>query len=109
MTIVLATNDYLKSNFLYHKPSNYHFSVSNHYFISLPVCPQNDQKCEAAMCFVHAAALISEYLYMVEHKSHLPQGCIAFQAISPNVLQECAVIDDVLKPDEDGELSIWQF
>ena len=32
------------------------------------------------------------------------QGCIAFAKISPNVLQECAIIDDVLKPDEDGKL-----
>ena len=63
---------------------------------------QNDQKVEAAMCYIHAAALISEYMYMVEQQPSLPQGCIAFKHISPNVLQECAVMDDVLKPDEDG-------
>ena len=105
------------------------------------------------MCYIHAAALISEYMSMVESKSHMPQvclfinllffnkprlngccskvsivwhkihmrpllsdnssrnvirlvqGCIAFSTISPNVLQECAIRDDVLKPDEDGKSS----
>ncbi|KAL5265112.1 hypothetical protein ACHWQZ_G006003 [Mnemiopsis leidyi] len=70
---------------------------------------ENDQKCEAAMCYVHAAALISEYMYMVEHQPALPQGCIAFKQISPNVLQECAVMDDVLKPDEDGMCTGGEF
>ena len=46
---------------------------------------------------------------MVEHQPALPQGCIAFKQISPNVLQECAVMDDVLKPDEDGMCTGGEF
>lgn len=41
--------------------------------LSRTILTQNDQKCEAAMCYIHAAALISEYMYMVEHSPHLPQ------------------------------------
>ena len=53
---------------------------------------------EAAMCLVHAAALVSEYLYLLEGKSYLPRGCVAFQNISPNVLEESATSDDTLAP-----------
>jgi len=34
---------------------------------------------EAAMCLVHAAALVAEYLYLLESKSYLPVGCVAFE------------------------------
>ncbi|NXO30638.1 DOCK8 protein, partial [Cisticola juncidis] len=62
------------------------------------------RKCytEAAMCLVHAAALVAEYLSMLEDHSYLPVGSVSFQNISPNVLEESAVSDDVLSPDEDG-------
>ncbi|XP_030322741.1 dedicator of cytokinesis protein 8 [Calypte anna] len=62
------------------------------------------RKCytEAAMCLVHAAALVAEYLSMLEDRNYLPVGSITFQNISPNVLEESAVSDDVLSPDEDG-------
>lgn len=62
------------------------------------------RKCytEAAMCLVHAAALVAEYLSMLEDRSYLPVGSVSFQNISPNVLEESAVSDDVLSPDEDG-------
>lgn len=53
---------------------------------------------EAAMCLVHAAALVAEYLYLLEGKPHLPIGCVAFQKLSPNVLEESAVSDDVAAP-----------
>ncbi|NXD26640.1 DOCK8 protein, partial [Spelaeornis formosus] len=61
------------------------------------------RKCytEAAMCLVHAAALVAEYLSMLEDRSYLPVGSVSFQNISPNVLEESAVSDDVLSPDED--------
>ncbi|XP_062509807.1 dedicator of cytokinesis protein 7-like isoform X2 [Corticium candelabrum] len=58
--------------------------------------------CEAAMCMVHAAALVSEYLYLIEDCACLPRGCVAFQAISLNVLEESAISDDITSPDEDG-------
>ena len=48
------------------------------------------------MCLVHAAALVAEYLYMLEGQKHLPVGCAAFQAISPNMLEESAISDDVV-------------
>ena len=42
------------------------------------------------MCYVHSAALVSEYLSMLEPKSYLPLGATAFENISPNVLEESA-------------------
>ncbi|XP_071435974.1 dedicator of cytokinesis protein 8 isoform X2 [Pithys albifrons albifrons] len=62
------------------------------------------RKCytEAAMCLVHGAALVAEYLSMLEDRNYLPVGSVSFQNISSNVLEESAVSDDVLSPDEDG-------
>ncbi|XP_054707332.1 dedicator of cytokinesis protein 7-like [Uloborus diversus] len=57
---------------------------------------------EAAHCYVHSAALVAEYLYMLEDRSYLPVGCVAFEKISPDVLDESAVSDDVVSPDEEG-------
>lgn len=57
---------------------------------------------EAAMCLVHAAALVAEYLYLLEGQSYLPVGCVAFQKLSPNVLEESAISDDILTPEEEG-------
>lgn len=34
---------------------------------------------EAAQCMVHAAALVAEYLALVEDSRHLPVGCVSFQ------------------------------
>ncbi|XP_075453556.1 dedicator of cytokinesis protein 8 isoform X2 [Ascaphus truei] len=65
------------------------------------------RKCytEAAMCLVHAAALVAEYLSMLEDYSYLPVGSVSFQNISSNVIEESAVSDDILTPDEDGVCS----
>ncbi|XP_047738300.1 dedicator of cytokinesis protein 7 isoform X2 [Hyalella azteca] len=63
---------------------------------------EREQHAEAAMCLVHSAALVSEYLYMLEDRPHLPVGATSFHAISPNVLQESAVSEDVVSPDEEG-------
>ncbi|EDW71168.1 uncharacterized protein Dvir_GJ16211, isoform A [Drosophila virilis] len=57
---------------------------------------------EAAMCYIHGAALVSEYLSMLESQTHLPVGAVSFQRISPNTFMESAVSDDVLSPGEDG-------
>ncbi|XP_069126839.1 dedicator of cytokinesis protein 7-like isoform X2 [Argopecten irradians] len=57
---------------------------------------------EAAHCLIHAAGLIAEYLDMLEDKPYLPVGCVDFQKITPNVLEESAVSDDVVSPDEEG-------
>ncbi|RUS71322.1 hypothetical protein EGW08_020919, partial [Elysia chlorotica] len=57
---------------------------------------------EAAQCLVHAAGLVAEYLNMLEDKPYLPVGCVAFEVITPNVLEESAVSDDVVSPDEEG-------
>uniref|UniRef100_A0A8C6PNT8 Dedicator of cytokinesis 8 n=1 Tax=Nothobranchius furzeri TaxID=105023 RepID=A0A8C6PNT8_NOTFU len=66
-----------------------------------------NRKCytESAMCLVHAAALVAEYLSMLEDHTYLPIGSVTFQNISPNVLEESAVSDDILSPDEDGVCS----
>uniref|UniRef100_A0A3Q3VLJ0 Uncharacterized protein n=1 Tax=Mola mola TaxID=94237 RepID=A0A3Q3VLJ0_MOLML len=67
----------------------------------------NNKKCytESAMCLVHAAALVAEYLSMLEDHKYLPVGSVTFQNISSNVLEESAVSDDILSPDEDGVCS----
>uniref|UniRef100_A0A8B9K2U0 Dedicator of cytokinesis 8 n=1 Tax=Astyanax mexicanus TaxID=7994 RepID=A0A8B9K2U0_ASTMX len=67
----------------------------------------NGKNCftESAMCLVHAAALVAEYLSMLEDHKYLPVGSVTFQNISPNVLEESAVSDDILSPDEDGVCS----
>lgn len=41
----------------------------------------NNKKCytEAAMCLVHAAALVAEYLSMLEDHKYLPVGSVTFQ------------------------------
>ncbi|XP_073686240.1 dedicator of cytokinesis protein 7 [Garra rufa] len=57
---------------------------------------------EAAHCLVHSAALVAEYLNMLEDCRYLPIGCVSFQSISSNVLEESAVSDDVLSPEEEG-------
>ena len=51
---------------------------------------QRAQYAEAGMCYVHSAALVSEYLSMLEPKWYLPLGAAAFQSLSPNVLEESA-------------------
>ncbi|CAH2294063.1 dedicator of cytokinesis 8 isoform X1 [Pelobates cultripes] len=65
------------------------------------------RKCytEAAMCLVHAAALVAEYLSLLEDCSYLPVGSVSFQNISSNIIEESAVSDDILTPDEDGVCS----
>ena len=50
------------------------------------------------MCWVHAAPLVAEYLYLLEGRPYLPIGCVAFQTLSPNVLEESAISDDVVAP-----------
>ncbi|KAG7268748.1 hypothetical protein CRUP_034582 [Coryphaenoides rupestris] len=57
---------------------------------------------EAAQCLVHSAALVAEYLSMLEDRKYLPVGCVGFQNMSSNVLEESAVSDDVVSPDEEG-------
>ncbi|KAL3867584.1 hypothetical protein ACJMK2_040468 [Sinanodonta woodiana] len=57
---------------------------------------------EAAHCLIHSAGLIAEYLNMLEDKPYLPVGCVDFQKITSNVLEESAVSDDVVSPDEEG-------
>ncbi|XP_041854158.1 dedicator of cytokinesis protein 7-like isoform X2 [Melanotaenia boesemani] len=57
---------------------------------------------EAAHCLVHSAALVAEYLNMLEDCRYLPIGCVTFQHISSNILEESAVSDDVLSPEEEG-------
>ena len=58
---------------------------------------------EAAMCKIHCAALISEYLHLMEDLEYMPTGATTFSKISPNVLDESAVSDDVVSPGEEGK------
>ena len=51
---------------------------------------------------MHCSALISEYLHMLEDRKYMPTGAVSFQHITPNALEESAVSDDVVTPDEEG-------
>ena len=51
---------------------------------------------------MHCAALISEYLHMLEDRKYMPMGAVTYERITPNASEESAVSDDVVKPDEEG-------
>ncbi|XP_024887991.1 dedicator of cytokinesis protein 7-like, partial [Temnothorax curvispinosus] len=52
---------------------------------------------EAAMCLVHSAALVVEYLHLLEPGDGVrPVEAVAVNAVTPNALEESAVGDDVL-------------
>ncbi|KAF7997149.1 hypothetical protein HCN44_005426 [Aphidius gifuensis] len=58
---------------------------------------------EAAMCLIHSAALVAEYLHLLEPGGGgRPVGAVALATISPNALEESAVGDDVLARREEG-------
>lgn len=40
---------------------------------------------------------------MLEDKPELPIGCVSFEKISPNVLEESAISDDVVSPVSTGK------
>jgi dedicator of cytokinesis protein 6/7/8 len=56
---------------------------------------------ESGMCYCHSAALVAEYCGIMENQSHMPVGAVAFKHISPNMLLESAVSDDVAVEDDD--------
>ncbi|GAB1293953.1 Dedicator of cytokinesis protein 6 [Apodemus speciosus] len=72
-------------------------------------CRAGGSHAEAAQCMVHAAALVAEYLALLEDSRHLPVGCVSFQNVSSNVLEESAISDDILSPDEEGFCSGKNF
>ncbi|XP_053311316.1 dedicator of cytokinesis protein 9 isoform X8 [Spea bombifrons] len=47
---------------------------------------------EAAMCYVHVAALVAEYL---TRKGMFRQGCSTFRVITPNIDEEASMMEDV--------------
>eukprot|EP00062_Callorhinchus_milii_P020350 gi/632975902/ref/XP_007904488.1/ PREDICTED: dedicator of cytokinesis protein 9 [Callorhinchus milii] len=53
---------------------------------------KNGDLSEAAMCYVHVAALVAEYL---KRKAIFKQGCTAFKVITPNIDEEAAMMEDV--------------
>ncbi len=63
---------------------------------------QHGHFAEAAMCKIHCAALVSEYLHMLEDRKYMPTGAVTFSKLTPNALEESAVSDDVVSPDEEG-------
>ena len=65
---------------------------------------------EAAQCLIHAAALVSEYLNLIEDRLHLPRGAAAFEKIAANVVDdESAISDDLVSPQEDGVCTAKYF
>ncbi|MFH4975543.1 hypothetical protein AB6A40_002252 [Gnathostoma spinigerum] len=61
-----------------------------------------ENSAEAAQCLLHAAALAAEYISMRNYAAHLPKGAVSFIEVSDNVLEESAVSDDVVSPDNEG-------
>ncbi|XP_020568678.1 dedicator of cytokinesis protein 9 isoform X13 [Oryzias latipes] len=53
---------------------------------------KNGDLSEAAMCYVHVAALVAEYL---RRKGIFKQGCSAFRVVTPNIDEEAAMMEDV--------------
>ncbi|XP_062373625.1 dedicator of cytokinesis protein 9-like isoform X2 [Sardina pilchardus] len=53
---------------------------------------KNGDLSESAMCYVHVAALVAEYL---RRKGMFRQGCSAFRVITPNIDEEAAMMEDV--------------
>ncbi|XP_076119975.1 dedicator of cytokinesis protein 9 isoform X7 [Alosa pseudoharengus] len=53
---------------------------------------KNGDLSEAAMCYVHVAALVSEYL---RRKGMFKQGCSAFRVVTPNIDEEASMMEDV--------------
>ena len=39
---------------------------------------------------------------MLEDRKYMPTGAVSFQHITPNALEESAVSDDVVSPDQEG-------
>ncbi|XP_045326933.1 dedicator of cytokinesis protein 11 isoform X5 [Leopardus geoffroyi] len=52
---------------------------------------KNGDFSEAAMCYVHVAALVAEFLH---RKKLFPSGCSAFKKITPNIDEEGAMKED---------------
>lgn len=50
---------------------------------------------EAAQCFIHSAAMVAEYLYVIGKKPYLPMSCVAFQRISANILEESNISSEI--------------
>ena len=75
-------------------------SINSIYYLYIYL--QRGNHAEAAMCLVHSAALVSEYLCMLEDQKHLPVGAVPFERLTANAVEESAVSDDVLCPDEEG-------
>ncbi|XP_030604322.1 dedicator of cytokinesis protein 9-like isoform X2 [Archocentrus centrarchus] len=53
---------------------------------------KNGDLSEAAMCYVHVAALVAEYLW---RKGMFRHGCSSFRVITPNIDEEAAMMEDV--------------
>ncbi|XP_077439207.1 dedicator of cytokinesis protein 9-like isoform X1 [Vanacampus margaritifer] len=53
---------------------------------------KNGDLSEAAICYVHVAALVAEYLW---RKGMFKHGCSAFRVITPNIDEEAAMMEDV--------------
>uniref|UniRef100_A0A8D0CUD3 Dedicator of cytokinesis 9 n=1 Tax=Sander lucioperca TaxID=283035 RepID=A0A8D0CUD3_SANLU len=66
---------------------------------------KNGDLSEAAMCYVHVAALVAEYLrrkgaliiyfYLHATQQLYYQGCSAFRVVTPNIDEEAAMMEDV--------------
>ncbi|XP_073768449.1 dedicator of cytokinesis protein 9 isoform X8 [Danio rerio] len=53
---------------------------------------KNGDLSEAAMCYVHVAALVAEYL---KRKGMFRQGCSAFRVVTPNIDEEASMMEDL--------------
>eukprot|EP00041_Stephanoeca_diplocostata_P039490 m.1632108 g.1632108 ORF g.1632108 m.1632108 type:complete len:2191 (-) comp25404_c0_seq3:4177-10749(-) len=68
-----------------------------------------EQFAEAGFCAVHAAAIVAEYLTMLEERPDLPRGAKAFTTLSPNVLEESLSRNEHKRTeDEDGDDNVFE-
>ena len=49
---------------------------------------ERNNHAEAAQCLVHSAALVAEYLSMLEDRKYLPVGCVTFQVRTVLVIMD---------------------
>ena len=70
---------------------------------------KNEHFAEAAQCWVHISALISEYMHVRHPHKKRPQGASSFLNVSKNALQESKYFNPSLEEEEEGVYDSGQF
>uniref|UniRef100_A0AC35U236 DOCKER domain-containing protein n=1 Tax=Rhabditophanes sp. KR3021 TaxID=114890 RepID=A0AC35U236_9BILA len=70
---------------------------------------ENNNFTSAAMCLLHVSALLTEYLSMIDSDPYFKTGAALYSHLTDNILEESAVSDDVISPEEEGICESWYF